>query len=127
MAGKPHATYPFFPDPLYTELILGHALTILLTVLALIAPVQLGDLADPNVTSEHIKPEWYFYAVFRWLNLNSFEVGITGSIVAVGLFMFWQFIDRSLVRAFPVERISIWIGIVVVLTWIAFTVWEAFV
>ena len=123
----PTNTFPFFPDHFFTELLLGLALTIILTVLALIAPATVGEPANPNVTPEHIKPEWYFFPVFRWLKLTSFEVGIMGALVAVGLFIFWPFVDRVLERAFPRKQVSIWIGAVVVVTLIVFTIWEAMV
>ncbi|MAF09532.1 cytochrome bc complex cytochrome b subunit [Candidatus Poribacteria bacterium] len=120
-------TFPFFPNHLMTELVLGLALTILLTVLALIAPASLGDPANPNVTPEHIKPEWYFFPMFRWLKLTSFEVGVLGAMAFVGVFLFWPFIDRLLERLFPGKGVAMWIGVVGVLTLIVFTVWEAFV
>ena len=99
----------------------------MLSVLALIAPVQLGEPADPNVTPEHIKSEWYFFAVFRWLKLTSFEIGILGTIIGVGIFMFWPFIDRLLERSFPRMQMSTWIGLIGVLVLIIFTFWEALV
>jgi ubiquinol-cytochrome c reductase cytochrome b subunit/cytochrome b6 len=120
-------TYPFFPDHVMTELIIGLALTVLLTVLALIAPVSLGLPADPNVTPEHIKPEWYFFPMFRWLKLTSFQVGVLGAMTFVTLFLFWPFVDRALEKAFPGKNASVWIGVVGVLILIVFTIWEAFV
>ncbi|MBM3216091.1 cytochrome bc complex cytochrome b subunit [Candidatus Poribacteria bacterium] len=123
-AGK---TFPFFPDHVMTELIIGMTLTILLTVLALIAPAPLGQMADPNVTPEHIKPEWYFFPMFRWLKLTSFTVGVLGAMVFVTIFLFWPVVDRLLERAFPNKHATVWIGIVGVLILIAFTIWELFV
>jgi len=123
-AGK---TFPFFPNHLMTELVIGLTLTILLVVLALIAPAPLGEPANPNVTPEHIKPEWYFFAMFRWLKLTSFEVGVLGAMGFVGVFLFWPFIDRLLERLFPGKGVAMWSGVLGVLTLIAFTVWEAFV
>ncbi|MBT3268067.1 cytochrome bc complex cytochrome b subunit [Candidatus Poribacteria bacterium] len=120
-------TFPFFPNHLMTELVLGLTLTIILTVLALVAPATLGEPADPNVTPEHIKPEWYFFAMFRWLKLTSFEVGVLGAMAFVGIFLFWPFIDRLIERAFPGKGVAMWIGVVGVLTLIVFTIWEAFV
>jgi|SaaInl4_135m_RNA_FD_contig_61_757738_length_8595_multi_5_in_0_out_0_4 quinol-cytochrome oxidoreductase complex cytochrome b subunit len=123
-AGK---TFPFFPNHLMTELVIGLSLTILLVVLALIAPAPLGEPANPNVTPEHIKPEWYFFAMFRWLKLTSFKVGVLGTMGFVGIFLFWPFIDRLIERAFPGKGVAMWIGVLGVLTLIAFTIWEAFV
>lgn len=120
-------TFPFFPDHVMTELIIGLTLTILLTVLALIAPVSLGLPADPNVTPEHIKPEWYFFPMFRWLKLTSFQVGVLGALAFVMLFLFWPFVDRALEKTFPGKNVNLWIGLAGALVLLLFTVWEAFV
>jgi len=120
-------TFPFFPDHVMTEIIIGLTLTVLLTTLALIAPVSLGAPADPNVTPEHIKPEWYFFPMFRWLKLTSFQVGVLGAMGFVILFLFWPFVDRLLERVFPNKNASLWVGLVGALLLIAFTIWEAFV
>ncbi len=66
--------FDFFPDHLYTELIVGLVLMILLSVLATLFPATMGPQADPLTTPEVIKPEWFFYATFRWLKLFSATV-----------------------------------------------------
>ncbi len=120
-------SYPFFPDHFYTELIVGLSLTFLLTILALIYPAHMGDPANPLVTPEHIKPEWFFYATFRWLKLTSFQVGVVGTMVFLGILLFWPFIDRALVRRWPGRDVSFWLGVIGFLGFLIFTVWEAMV
>jgi len=120
-------TYPFYPDHFYTELIVGLFLTFILTILSLIHPAQMGEPANPLITPEHIKPEWYFFAVFRWLKLTSFQVGIIGSIVFLLILLFWPFIDRVFMKRFPGREVSFWLGVVGFLGFLAFTVWEALV
>ena len=58
---------------------------ILLSVLATIFPATVGAKANPLVTPEVIKPEWFFYVAFRWLKLFSgtFAVVSTGFIVFI--------------------------------------------
>jgi quinol-cytochrome oxidoreductase complex cytochrome b subunit len=125
----PHAKkhFNFFPDHLMTELIIGTALMLLLTTLATIFPAELGPPADPLVTPEVIKPEWYFYVVFRWLKLfpASFALLSTGLIVFV---MFaWPWIDGAIRRRRPGSEFSVYAGIFAVIAIIGLTIWEAVV
>lgn len=119
--------FDFFPDHLYTELIAGLVLMILLSVLATLFPATMGPQADPLTTPEVIKPEWFFYATFRWLKLFS----ATFAVLSMGLIVFvmfvWPFIDGWLRRITGMEDISFWIGIVGVHLLVGLTTWEALV
>ncbi len=120
-------TFNFFPEHLITELTLGVLMMVVLTVLATIAPATMGPPADPLVTPEVIKPEWFFYVAFRWLKLftGTFAVLTTGLIVFI---MFgWPFIDDWLRRKTKQPEISVWIGIFGVIAIITLTLWEALV
>ena len=120
-------SFPFYPDHFYTELIVGLTLTFILTILALVYPAHMGEPANPLVTPEHIKPEWFFFATFRWLKLTSFEVGVVGSMLFLLILMFWPFIDRVFMKKFPGHEVSFWLGIVGFFVFLVFTVWEALV
>lgn len=119
--------FNFFPDHILTELIMGLVLMIVLSALATILPATMGPPADPNVTPEVIKPEWFFYVSFRWLKLFSltFAVISTGFIVAA-MFL-WPWIDRVLRRITGNEDISVYVGIIATFLLIGLTVWEAVV
>lgn len=108
---KDKDTYPFFPDHLMTELIIGLGLMILLSALACAVPAGLKDAANPLVTPEHIKPEWYFYFTFRWLKLT----GLTFAVLSLGFFAFvfvlWPFVDAYLAKKTGRSEISIYLGI----------------
>jgi quinol-cytochrome oxidoreductase complex cytochrome b subunit len=119
--------FNFFPDHFYTELIIGLTLMILLSALATLLPVHMGPRADPLVTPEVIKPEWFFYTAFRWLKLFSGTTAVLTQGLIVFVFFFWPFIDEWLVRRFKYADISVWIGVAGALTIIAFTMWEALV
>lgn len=123
-ARDPRHHFPFFPDHFLTELIIGVFLIFLVSQLAIIFPVSMGERANPVVTPEHIKPEWYFYPVFRWLKLFSFEVGVVGVMALAGIIFFWPFIDRGLQRLWPGRDMSTYIGIVAVVLMITFLLWE---
>jgi ubiquinol-cytochrome c reductase cytochrome b subunit/cytochrome b6 len=119
--------FNFFPDHMYTELIMGLILMVLLSALATILPATMGPKADPNVTPEVIKPEWFFYVTFRWLKL----FGPTFAVLSMGLIVFimfvWPWVDAALRKLTGKEDIHVHIGIVAVLLITGMTVWEALV
>ena len=116
--------FPFFPDHFLTEAALGVFLIFLVSQLAIIFPVQMGEPANPAVTPEHIKPEWYFYPVFRWLKLFSFETGIIGAILVVLLMFAWPWVDAALERRAPGREISVYVGVLAVVTMTIFLILE---
>jgi quinol-cytochrome oxidoreductase complex cytochrome b subunit len=119
--------FNFFPDHLYTELIIGLILMILLSALATILPATMGAPADPLSTPEIIKPEWFFYVAFRWLKLFTG----TAAILSMGFIVFamftWPLIDDWIRRKTRLAEASVWIGIAAALAIIGLTVWEAVV
>ena len=123
--GKTH--FNFFPDHVYSELIMGLVLMILLSALATILPATMGPRADPLVTPEVIKPEWFFYVMFRWLKLFSATIAILSTGLIVFVMFIWPFIDGWIRKRVPASEASVWVGIVAVLSIIGLTVWEALV
>ncbi|MCC7086128.1 MAG: cytochrome bc complex cytochrome b subunit [Pirellulales bacterium] len=123
----PSKHFNFFPDHLLTELILGLTLMVLLSSLATIFPAELGPRANPLETPEVIKPEWFFYATFRWLKL----FGPTFAVLSMGLIIFtmfaWPWIDKVLMRMTHNKEISTYLGIVAVFLIVGLTVWESLV
>ncbi len=117
--------FSFFPDHFYTELIIGLVLMVVLSTLALALPAELGPRADPLTTPEVIKPEWFFYVVFRWLKLFSGTFAILSTGLIVFLMFIWPFIDGWIRRHTKAKEASVWIGIIGVLAIIGLTVWEA--
>ncbi|MCS6914892.1 MAG: cytochrome bc complex cytochrome b subunit [Myxococcales bacterium] len=120
-----HKTYPFYPDHVLIEVIMGIGLVILLSCLAILFPAGLGEPANPLRTPAHIKPEWYFFWTFRWLKL----VGLTASVLSIGavalLAFVWPFVDAWIRRRRPGSELSVWIGASAVLCLLGLTVWEA--
>jgi len=117
--------FNFFPDHLLTELTIGLVLMILLSALACIFPPTMGPQANPLVTPEVIKPEWFFYVSFRWLKLFSLTTAVISTGFIVGAMFVWPWIDKLLRRATKVEEISVYVGIVATFLLIGLTVWEA--
>jgi quinol-cytochrome oxidoreductase complex cytochrome b subunit len=103
--------FPFFPDHLMTELLIGVFLIFLISQLAIIFPTHLGEPANPAVTPVDIKPEWYFYPVFRYLKLFTLHVGVI-SIIGIIITMFaWPWIDAAIERCLPGRDVSFFVGI----------------
>jgi len=119
-------TFNFFPDHLYTELIIGLVLMIVLSALATILPATLGPEANPLQTPEVIKPEWFFYVAFRWLKLFTG----TAAVLSMGFIVFvmfaWPWIDNWIRKHTRFQEASVWIGILGVVTIVGLTLWEAF-
>ena len=120
-------TFNFFPDHLYTELIIGLLLMVLLSALATIFPATMGPPADPTSTPEVIKPEWFFYVAFRWLKLFTGTAAVLSMGFIVFIMFAWPFIDDWIRRKTRFQEASVWIGIVGVFAIVALTVWEAVV
>ena len=124
---SPVKEFNFFPEHFYTELIIGLTLMIVLSALATLLPMEMGPRANPLVTPEVIKPEWYFYVAFRWLKLFSGTMAVlTQGLILFAMFV-WPFIDAWLVRRFKYAEISVWIGVAGALTIMGLTMWEALV
>ena len=119
-------TFPLWPDHVFTELIMVTTIMITLVTLSLLFPVHLGEPANPNVTPMHIKPEWYFYPVFRWLKVTNLTVGVLGPMIFLALLFLWPFIDKFFEKKFPGKEIAFWIGILGFLTINVFLIWEIF-
>ncbi len=124
--GEPR-TFSFFPDHVYTELIIGLVLMIILSVLATVSPALMGLPADPLVTPEVIKPEWFFYVAFRWLKLFSGTTAVLSMGLVVFVMFAWPFIDAAIRRRTRFQEASVWIGILGVIAIVGLTVWEALV
>jgi len=119
--------FDFFPDHVYTELITGLILMIVLSVLATIEPAGLGPRADPLSTPQVIKPEWFFFATFRWLKLFSVTAAVLSMGLVVCLMILWPWIDAAIRRLTGWKDAGIWIGLLVTAAIIGMTVWEAVV
>lgn len=123
---RDEGTFNFFPEHVLTELIMGLVIMILLAALATLLPATMGPRADPLVTPEVIKPEWFFYVAFRWLKLFTGTVAVLSMGFVVFVMFAWPFLDAALVRRFPKKTdLHVWIGIFGVLLIIGLTLWEA--
>ena len=88
---------------------------------------MMGPKADPLITPEVIKPEWWFYVSFRWLKLFSLTFAVLSTGFIVGAMFVWPWIDIALQKLTGKKEISVYIGIVAAFLLIGLTVWEAVV
>jgi quinol-cytochrome oxidoreductase complex cytochrome b subunit len=124
--GEP-AYFNFFPDHVCTELIVGLVLMLLLSALSTIFPAEMGPRADPLTTPEVIKPEWFFYVMFRWLKLFSGTFAVLSIGFILSAMFLWPWLDAAIRRVTRREDASEWNGVAAVVAIIGLTVWEALV
>jgi quinol-cytochrome oxidoreductase complex cytochrome b subunit len=97
---------PFFPDHFKTEfyVVIGViVLAVVIGAIGLFSPVGLQAPADPLDTPLHVKPEWYFLALYQLLKYIPPQIiGIDGPVVMiVGVMLaliavtFLPFIDKK--------------------------------
>jgi ubiquinol-cytochrome c reductase cytochrome b subunit len=91
----PEKLKPFFPDYILDEVIAWYAVLAGLVILASIFPAGLEPKADPLITPEHIKPEWYFLAVYQLLKLVPETVGVVAPVALVTIIVLLPLLDRN--------------------------------
>ena len=119
--------FNFYPDHIITELMIGTLLLFLLTLLSLVFPALLHEKANPLVTPDHIKPEWYFFFQFRLLKLAGLQTAVFLTGVLVVLVVLWPWVDALLEKLAPGRDIGVYVGIVAFILFLILTVWEAVV
>jgi ubiquinol-cytochrome c reductase cytochrome b subunit len=83
--GKPAAEegVPFFPHHFLKEAAVGYvAIAVALALIAL-APAEIREPADPFKTPPHIKPEWYFLAMYQFLKLFPAQMPVLSHLPGV--------------------------------------------
>ena len=122
---KDSARFPFIPDHLLTEIGIAMFLMFFLTFLTIVFPVGMGPKANPLVTPEHIKPEWYFFWAFRWLKLVPDKVAVVTQGLFIALLAAWPLLDARIRQKRPKSEASVWIGVCVIGLLLTLTIWEA--
>ena len=123
---KEEETIPFYPDHVSTEFRVVIGVTILVFVIGavgLFIPVGLGEPADPLNTPAHVKPEWYFLALYQLLKFIPKNIGAVAPVIAVILLAVWPFIDRKPDKSTRAYRVRLIFVIVSMILLIALTIW----
>jgi quinol-cytochrome oxidoreductase complex cytochrome b subunit len=124
---------PFFPNHFMTELYVVLGITVLAVVvgaLGMLFPVGLQDPADPLNTPLHVKPEWYFLALYQLLKyvpptvlgINGPMFAVVSIILALVVVTFLPFIDKKADSKKAMRIRAIGVALFVVLA-IALTIW----
>jgi cytochrome b6-f complex subunit 4 len=117
---------PFFPDHVKTEakVVVGMMVVVLaIATVGMISPVGLGDPADPMDTPMHVKPEWYFLALYQLLKYIPKTAGVVIPLIAVILVTVWPFIDRKPDNSKKAQKIRGIVAAVGVIVFIIGTIW----
>ena len=96
---------PFWPHYLLSEFIAWYIVLGILVTLAALWPAGLEAKANALLTPEHVKPEWYFLAIYQFLKVaTAFSflgadaprlAGIIVPGIGMGLLFFLPFLDRG--------------------------------
>lgn len=117
---------PFYPDHFRTEfkVVLGvMGVVILLGILGLVAPLGLGEPADALNTPLHVKPEWYFLALYQLLKFVPKTAGAVSPVIFILLVTIWPFLDRKVETTKRNQQIRFIVVAVGLIIMIAFTIW----
>lgn len=92
-------TEPFFPhEVLFMAQVVMTLLVVLFIFVFFLTSYLLppDEIANPLVTPEHIKPEWYFLAAYQALKMvPSEDIGIAIQIAVITVALLLPFWDRS--------------------------------
>jgi ubiquinol-cytochrome c reductase cytochrome b subunit len=96
---------PFFPNHFLKEVIVMCVVLAVLSLLTTFFPAPMEEKADPFVTPAHLKPEWYFLANYKFLQLSEYLsilgawapklMGILLQMVIALIIMFFPFFDKN--------------------------------
>jgi len=96
---------PFFPNHFLKEVIVMCLVLAGSSLLATFFPAPMEEKADPFVTPLHIKPEWYFLANYKFLQLSEYFsllgawapklLGILLQMVIVLIIIVFPFFDKN--------------------------------
>jgi ubiquinol-cytochrome c reductase cytochrome b subunit len=113
---------PFFPHHVLKEGVIFCLLIGALVTLIILWPVELGEKADPFVTPEGIKPEWYFLSTYQLLKYFPKLLGILVSFIPPLVLVLWPFLDRTPERHPKKRPFAVAIGIAALVLAIVFGV-----
>lgn len=119
--------YSFYPEHFYHTIIIALFLLTFLSALSVILPPGLGEQADPLNTPAHIKPEWYFFAVYSILKFIPLKAGIFLFTALAIAATFWPFLDDMFRKKWPNLKMNYWVGSITIVVFLFFTVYEIIV
>lgn len=132
----PKKLLPFWPHYVLSEFIAWYIMLGVLIILAALFPMGLEDKANPLQTPEHVKPEWYFLAIYQFLKVAAVFnflgpeaprlLGIFLPVLALLALVFLPFIDRGPKRPARRRPLMLIITLLVLCVFIGLTLWGQF-
>jgi len=133
---SPKKLLPFWPHYILSELIAWYIVLGILVTLSALFPAGLEGKANPLQTPEHVKPEWYFLAVYQFLKvaavfsfLGSEAPRLLGILIpGLGLLalFFLPFLDRTPKRSARQRPLMLVIVLIVLALTVGLTIWGQF-
>lgn len=130
---KPKKLLPFWPHYVLSELIAWYVILGVLVTLSAIFPAGLEGKANPLQTPEHVKPEWYFLAVYQFLKVAAVFnflgseaprlLGILLPGIGLAALFFLPFLDHGAKRPASKRPLMLVLVVLVLVVVIALTVW----
>lgn len=117
---------PFFPEHVRTEIkvMIGiTALALIIGFIGMLSPLGLEAPADPMNTPMHVKPEWYFLALYQLLKFIPKTLGVMIPVVMLVVLILWPFIDPKPEKDNKKLKIRFAVVTVGMLVLIALTIW----
>jgi quinol-cytochrome oxidoreductase complex cytochrome b subunit len=119
-------TIPFYPDHILTEFWVAVGLLVIIIIIGMVgmfSPVGIGDPADPMDTPTHVKPEWYFLALYQLLKFIPKSAGAVGPVIALILLTLLPFIDSKPDKSKKSQRIRFFTVLFLLVISIGLTIW----
>ncbi len=124
---------PFWPHYVLSEFIAWYIILGILIILAALFPAGLEEPANALQTPEHVKPEWYFLAVYQFLKVASVFsflsseaprlIGILLPAFGMALLFFLPFLDRAPKRPARYRPLLLLLTVTTLGVIIALTIW----
>ncbi len=134
---KPHQNEeegePFFPNHVLHQTMMIFIVLAILVILVMFFPAPMEPPADPFVTPEHIKPEWYFLSAYQTLKLAEYLsflgawapklLGILLQLAGILLLILLPFLDKNPERNPRKRPVMMLIGILALILLAILTIW----
>ncbi len=124
---------PFFPNHMLDQGMMVFVTLAVLLTLVMFFPAPMEPPADPFVTPEHIKPEWYFLSAYQGLKVAEYfsflgawapkVLGILIQGAGIFLLVLLPFLDRNPERHPRKRPFVIGLGILVLIMLVVLTIW----
>jgi quinol-cytochrome oxidoreductase complex cytochrome b subunit len=100
----------FFPTFIFKEAVVALAVFIVVILLAILLPAEMGDPADPSDSAYIPKPEWYFLPLYQGLKFFPGKLEMIGLMLqplALIVLAAIPFVDRNPERRYAKRKLAL--------------------